>query len=136
MAWLGMSPAEHFRSRYRIDPATGCWIWLSGWSYPQIRIDNVTCRATHLALELDGRPVPKGKLVCHRCDNPLCVNPAHLFIGTQKDNIQDAIGKGRFIPKGSIFDWTGRKHTPETREKMRLVALKREATKRNANRPP
>jgi len=40
-------------------------------------------------------PIPEGKLVCHTCDTPLCINPDHLFIGTNADNIQDCVKKGR-----------------------------------------
>lgn len=49
-----------------------------------------------MAWELaNGRPVPPGTLVCHHCDNPPCVNPAHLFLGAPTDNMQDMIKKGR-----------------------------------------
>lgn len=58
--------------------------------------------ATHVALKLAGREVPAGLFALHRCDNPFCVNADHLFVGSLKENTEDAIAKGRHKPWGGI----------------------------------
>lgn len=90
---------ERFASHVSPEPNSGCWLWTGSCDrkgYGQIRVaPRVLKYATHVSLALVGREVPKGMAACHRCDNPNCVNPDHLFIGTQRDNIQDAKAKGR-----------------------------------------
>ncbi len=87
----------------KMDRSGECWIW-QGYrnpkGYGQIRItsEEKTTRAvlTHrLSYELTYGPIPNGKYVCHRCDNPSCCRPDHLFIGTIADNQQDMVLKGR-----------------------------------------
>ena len=75
-----------------------CWEWAGGTKgveYGRIVVAGRTERAHRLSYELHIGPIPPGLYVCHRCDNPPCCNPAHLFSGTQSDNINDMFRKGR-----------------------------------------
>ncbi len=76
----------------------GCWEWNAGCfsdGYGAFSYQRKTQKAHRISYLLFVGMIPKGKMVLHRCDNPPCVNPAHLFIGTAKDNAHDAIQKGR-----------------------------------------
>ena len=96
-----------------------CWPWLKGKDrkgYGQTTIAYQHHRAHRLAWELANGPIPAGLCVLHRCDNPPCCNPGHLWLGTQRDNAHDAIAKGRF-KKMNPKPWThcknGHEFTPE-----------------------
>jgi len=81
-----------------VEKTDGCWLWraaLSTNGYGQTSRDGVQIRAHRLAWELERGPIPVGLLVLHRCDVPTCVNPDHLFLGTNKDNSRDMAAKGR-----------------------------------------
>jgi predicted HTH domain antitoxin len=67
-------------------------------------------RAHKVAWILTNGPIPNGLMVCHKCDNPPCCNPNHLFLGTQTENMQDALAKGRH---GHGTTGRGRIHTEE-----------------------
>lgn len=77
-----------------------CWMWIGAKNhlgYGQINFRNKRIPATRAIWMLVWDEKPASKMhVCHRCDNPSCVNPAHLFLGTAKDNMRDCIAKGRF----------------------------------------
>lgn len=86
-----------FHSKVKVDAVTECWPWLgmpSPKGYGTFKLHKAY-RAHRVALCLTGVSIPKGMQVCHRCDNPICCNPAHLFVGTNQDNRNDCVQKGR-----------------------------------------
>jgi hypothetical protein len=82
----------------KVEKTDGCWLWTAARftnGYGAFRVGNRQRKAHNVAWELTHGPIPQGRLVCHSCDVKRCVNPAHLFLGTQRDNIRDAMSKGR-----------------------------------------
>lgn len=80
----------------------GCHIWTgvkNPKGYGSINFKGKNLRAHRISYTIYNGEIPYGLLVCHRCDNPPCVNPAHLFVGTASDNEQDKLSKGRNYQK-------------------------------------
>lgn len=79
---------------------TGCQIWLGSTrrgGYGHMTVAQKSCMAHRLAYEEYVGPIPEGLFVCHRCDTPSCINPDHLFLGTNQDNLSDMVAKGRNV---------------------------------------
>ena len=94
--------AERFWEKVDVRRADECWIRLASTKqggYGKITSgDGRILLAHRVSLHLTNGSVPKGMVVCHHCDNPGCVNPTHLILGTQADNIRDMHAKGRGNP--------------------------------------
>lgn len=81
----------------KVNKTDDCWEWTGGKNsggYGRFVVDGSITLAHRYSVELDGRD-PTGKFVCHHCDNPSCVNPEHLFVGTNHDNVKDMMNKNR-----------------------------------------
>lgn len=80
------------------EPNSGCYLWLgrlNEWGYGVFRIDGKTVLAHRASWEEERGEIPEGMKVCHSCDNPPCINPSHLWLGTDYDNTHDSMRKGR-----------------------------------------
>ena len=89
---------DRLLNKVKIDEVTDCWEYQGGKNnigYGMIR-DDKRMRTTHrVSYEEHKGPIPPGMCVCHTCDNPICCNPNHLWLGTRKQNTQDMVSKGR-----------------------------------------
>jgi hypothetical protein len=122
---------EQFLSQIAFEPNSGCWLWSGPTSegrYGAFNFDRKHIRAHRYAYEVFKGPIGD-KYVCHKCDVTWCVNPDHLFLGDQFDNMRDAQLKGRLGVKTgprkaqlSVSDVRQIKRSIQDREKSRDLA--------------
>lgn len=103
-----MSIREIIESKTEPEPYSGCWIWTGGYTggnrtvqkRPAIWMNGKTNFAARVSFQEFHGIAPHKKFVLHKCDTAACVNPAHLFLGTAKTNMQDMSRKFRGRPHG------------------------------------
>lgn len=125
---LSQSDWLRFDSKFIPTTPEACWRWggsVSSDGYGSFKACGKTWRAPRLAVARFGLAALdslKGLLVCHRCDNPICVNPGHLFVGSASDNAVDAMAKGRVKGTFKIGDLHRRSVLPnKEREALRRL---------------
>ena len=135
--WPSLSEEEaaelsvcRFFLKFNLNHETNCWEWITSSRanpYGLLNVHKKQLKAHVVSYALFIGPVPEGLCVCHKCDNPPCVNPVHLFLGTQNDNVKDCWGKGR-----------GRKFPSQNGEANVIAKLTEEDVRylRNNYKPP
>ena len=129
----------------RIDPTTGCWIWTAATrrhGYGVVKWQGRMVPVHRLAASLWlGIPLDDPRLICHKCDNPPCWNPEHLFAGTLSDNAKDSVAKGRHRNTRKTECKHGHQFTPENtlitnlgRRRCKACVYAHNASWRNSHR--
>ena len=97
-----MELAEKLLSNYIPEPNSGCWLWTGGtnsYGYGRVCHHSKVMVASRAAYAVFRGAIPDGGSILHRCDTPSCINPDHLFVGTQADNMRDMAAKKRQRPR-------------------------------------
>lgn len=115
-----------FWAKVKILGPEDCWEWkasLNGCGYGHVGINGKMFISHRVAWELTYGPIPKGLCICHKCDNPPCINPNHLFIGTQQDNVTDMESKGRAVRSNGEKNGKAKLTKDQVIEIRRLYAI-------------
>lgn len=111
-----MTVAERIEAKVERIPIAGCWIWMGACDergYGRVSYQLRNQRAHRVSYQVFVGPIPGGLHILHSCDVPLCVNPHHLRPGTDAENIQDALERGRFVPPAGAANGGAKIGEPE-----------------------
>jgi len=124
--------SEKFLSKFIVNDDTGCWEWkgAGGKRYGLFWHNKKQTRAHRYSFELYKGKIPEGMHVCHKCDNPRCVNPDHLWLGTHTENMEDKMKKGRCAGERSGKNKVTEKQVLSIRKEYEVFGDKVEVKKR------
>lgn len=126
---------HHYRTEYppledrlwaNVHKTDTCWLWQGGkgsHGYGEINLGNKVLLTHRLSYEIHYGSIPEGFHVCHKCDVRACINPAHLFLGTPLDNMQDMKKKGRQIHDPSSYTNGEKVHTAKLK-RAQVIAIR------------
>lgn len=97
---VDMEIMDKILSKIKVNESNNCWIWQGATqkgrdTRPTMNFNKKRWYVYRVVYSLKIGVIPKDMLICHKCDNGMCINPDHLFLGTYKDNAQDSLNKGR-----------------------------------------
>jgi len=125
-SWEMPTVEKRFWSKVDRRGPDECWPWIGGTrvrQYGMFCVNGGKQLAHRFAWTLVCGEIPDGLAACHKCDNPTCCNPSHLFLGSQSDNVDDCIGKGRW---GHVFHGEKNGRARLTAELVRLIRSRRQ----------